>query len=66
MVTFDASFADTDLAAAALARGVKAQPLSWHRQLPGNPGLVLGYAAATPTDAAQGVALIGEARREVR
>ena len=65
MVTFDAAFADTDLAAAALARGVKTQPLSWHRQRPGVPGLVLGYAAATPTDAAHGVALIGEARREL-
>ena len=29
---------DTDLAAAALARGVKAQPLSWHRQRPPRPG----------------------------
>jgi GntR family transcriptional regulator/MocR family aminotransferase len=65
MVTFDAAFADTDLAAAALARGVKTQPLSWHRQRPGVPGLVLGYAATTPTDAARGVALLGEAWREV-
>jgi GntR family transcriptional regulator/MocR family aminotransferase len=65
-VTFEAGFADTALAAAALARGVKAQPLSWHRQRPGRPGLVLGYAAAAPTDAAHGVALLGEARRELR
>ncbi|WP_034263131.1 PLP-dependent aminotransferase family protein [Actinospica robiniae] len=63
MITFDASFADTDLAAAALARGVKAQPLSWHYQRPGKPGLVLGYAAATPADIAQAIAIIGSALR---
>jgi GntR family transcriptional regulator/MocR family aminotransferase len=66
MVTFDAAFADTDLAAAALARGVKTQPLSWHRQRPDRPGLVLGYAATAPTDVERGVALIGAALREVR
>ena len=64
-VTFEAGFADTALATAALERGVKTQPLSWHRQRPGRPGLVLGYAAATPTDAASGVALLGEAYREL-
>ncbi|MGR3932117.1 MocR-like pyridoxine biosynthesis transcription factor PdxR [Streptomyces sp. BRA346] len=63
MVTFDAGFADTDLAAAALARGVKAQPLSWHGQLPHPPGLVLGYAARTVTEIAEGVAVLGDALR---
>ncbi|MFH8749960.1 PLP-dependent aminotransferase family protein [Streptomyces rimosus] len=58
-VTFDAGFADTDLAAAALARGVKAHPLSWHCQRPGRPGLVLGYAASTVTEIEEGVAVIG-------
>nr|WP_030017451.1 PLP-dependent aminotransferase family protein [Streptomyces monomycini] len=58
-ITFDADFADTDLAAAALARGVKVQPLSWHRQGPGQPGLVLGYAASTATEIAEGAAVIG-------
>jgi GntR family transcriptional regulator / MocR family aminotransferase len=62
-ITFDASFRDTDLAAAALARGVKAQPLSWHYQRPDKPGLVLGYTASTPTDAAQAIAIIGAALR---
>ena len=62
-VTFDAEFADVDLAAAALARGVKVQPLSWHRRLPGPPGLVLGYAARTPTEIAAGVEVLAEARR---
>ncbi|WP_063734761.1 PLP-dependent aminotransferase family protein [Streptomyces sp. RTd22] len=67
MVTFDAGFADTDLAAAALARGVKTQPLSWHsRARPQRPGLVLGYAARTATEIAEGVALLGDALRTVR
>ncbi len=39
---------DTDLAEAILRAGVVVQPLSWHRQRPGVPGLVLGYAAHTP------------------
>lgn len=64
MITFDASFSDTDLAAAALARGVKAQPLSWHYQQPNKPGLVLGYTASTPGDVAEGIAIIGAALRE--
>jgi GntR family transcriptional regulator/MocR family aminotransferase len=63
MITFDASFADTDLAAAAFARGVKTQPLSWHYQRPDKPGLVLGYAAATPADVAQAIAVIAAALR---
>jgi GntR family transcriptional regulator/MocR family aminotransferase len=64
-ITFDAQFRDTDLAAAALELGVKAQPLSWHHQLPGAPGLVLGYAASPPADAARGIALIRDALRTV-
>ncbi|MEU8342726.1 PLP-dependent aminotransferase family protein [Spirillospora sp. NPDC048832] len=50
---------DTALAAAALRQGVKAQPLSWHTQRPGPPGLVLGYAAATPTAITDGIATLG-------
>ncbi|MCX5192789.1 PLP-dependent aminotransferase family protein [Streptomyces sp. NBC_00249] len=62
MVTFDgASFADTDLAAEALALGVKAHPLSWHRVRPGPPGLVLGYAAGPAGEIEEGVALLGRA-----
>ncbi|MEU1788384.1 PLP-dependent aminotransferase family protein [Streptomyces sparsogenes] len=64
-VTFDGGFADADLARAALAHGVKTQPLSWHSQRPGRPGLVLGYAASTPTDIAEGIALVGEALRRL-
>ncbi|MGM1058323.1 PLP-dependent aminotransferase family protein [Saccharothrix sp. Mg75] len=65
MVTFDVPFADVDLAAAALARGVKAHPLSWHRARPGDPGLVLGYAATTAGDIAEGVAVLGEVLRDL-
>ncbi|WP_067483230.1 MocR-like pyridoxine biosynthesis transcription factor PdxR [Actinomadura hibisca] len=62
-VTFDAGMPDRDLAAAALAKGVKAQPLSWHRQRPGRPGLVLGYAASAPGEIAEGVATLGRLLR---
>ena len=58
-VTFAAPLADVELAAGALASGVKVQPLSWHRQTPGEPGLVLGYAARTPTEIHEGLAVLG-------
>ncbi|MEU4925471.1 PLP-dependent aminotransferase family protein [Streptomyces yokosukanensis] len=64
-VTYTADVPDTEVAAAALARGVKCQPLSWHRQLPGPPGLVLGYAATAPGAIAEGVALLGRGLREL-
>ncbi|MEJ8649543.1 PLP-dependent aminotransferase family protein [Streptomyces sp. MS1.AVA.3] len=57
---------DTDLAAAALARGVKVQPLSWHSQRPSLPGLVLGYAARTPDEITEGVSVVGEALSRMR
>ncbi|WP_067464883.1 MocR-like pyridoxine biosynthesis transcription factor PdxR [Actinomadura macra] len=60
-VTFPGTFPDTALAAAALARGVKTQPLSWHGQRRHRPGLVLGYAAATPSSITGGIAAIGDA-----
>ncbi len=60
MVTLPPGHDDTALAAAALERGVKVQPLSWHTQRPGRPGLVLGYAASTPTAAREGVAILGD------
>jgi GntR family transcriptional regulator / MocR family aminotransferase len=56
MITFDATFADTDLAARSLARGVKVHPLSWHSQRRQPPGLVLGYAASTVSETTEGVA----------
>ena len=60
-LTFDAcpDLSDIELAAAALDRGVKVQPLSWHRQRPGPPGLVLGYAASPPGEIEAGIATIG-------
>ncbi|MFJ5775569.1 PLP-dependent aminotransferase family protein [Streptomyces sp. NPDC093094] len=64
-VTYPQDVPDTALAAAALARGVKCHPLSWHRQLPGRPGLVLGYSATPPGVAAEGVAALGRALREL-
>ncbi len=65
MITFDATFADVDLAAASLARGVKVQPLSWHSQRPNQPGLILGYAASTPSDISEGVATLGSVLRRL-
>ncbi|RSM41486.1 PLP-dependent aminotransferase family protein [Amycolatopsis balhimycina DSM 5908] len=62
-ITFGGEVDDVALAAAALADGVKVQPLSWHRQLPGSPGLVLGYAARTATEISEGVALLGKLLR---
>ncbi|MFI8455194.1 PLP-dependent aminotransferase family protein [Kitasatospora sp. NPDC085464] len=54
---------DTELATAALALGVKVQPLSWHTRLPYPPGLVLGYAAGSPPDITEGVAVLGRLLR---
>lgn len=65
MISFDAKFADTDLAAAALAQGVKVQPLSWHSQRSPRPGLVLGYAASAPTAISEGVAILGDVLRHL-
>ncbi|MEU1538786.1 PLP-dependent aminotransferase family protein [Actinacidiphila glaucinigra] len=74
MVTFgsppdgahDPGLCDGALAAAALDRGVKVHPLSWHRIGPGPPGLVLGYAAGPAHDIEQGIATIGAALRGPR
>jgi len=57
-ITFDSEVDDIALAAAALEHGVKVQPLSWHYQRPGPPGLVLGYAASTATAIADGIATV--------
>ncbi|MFE2109617.1 PLP-dependent aminotransferase family protein [Kitasatospora sp. NPDC059463] len=66
MVTFPAGLTctDTELAEAALAHGVKVQPLSWHARLPHPPGLVLGYAAGAPGEIEEGVAVLGRLLRE--
>jgi GntR family transcriptional regulator / MocR family aminotransferase len=49
LITFPALASDDiDLAERIHRAGVLVHPLSWHRQRPGPPGLVLGYAAHTP------------------
>ncbi|MFI6576083.1 PLP-dependent aminotransferase family protein [Nocardiopsis sp. NPDC050513] len=58
-VTLDIPATDTRLAAAALERGVKTHPLSWHRRRPGPAGLVLGYAGRPATAIREGVATLG-------
>jgi GntR family transcriptional regulator/MocR family aminotransferase len=60
-ITFDEGLDDLALASAALDRGVKTQPLSWHCQQPAPPGLVLGYAARTPTEITTAITTLGEA-----
>ncbi|MFJ9408822.1 hypothetical protein [Streptomyces sp. NPDC101393] len=57
--THPAALSDAAVAAAALAGGVKVQPLSWRGQRPSRPGLVLGYAARSPSEIAEGVATLG-------
>ena len=52
------ALSDSGLAAAALERGVKTQPLSWHSQRACQPGLVLGYAASTPAAIDEGITVI--------
>lgn len=65
MITFDVDVNDIDLAAAALERGVKVQPLSWHSQRSNQRGLVLGYAANTPTEISDGIEALGRALQEL-
>lgn len=65
MITVPGALADTDLAAATLARGVKVQPLTWHCQRPYRPGLVLGYAARTTTEIENGVTQVAAALRDL-
>jgi GntR family transcriptional regulator/MocR family aminotransferase len=48
LVTLPETADDAALADALRDAGVLVHPLSWHRRLPGPPGLVLGYAAHTP------------------
>ncbi|HEY3003398.1 MAG TPA: PLP-dependent aminotransferase family protein [Kribbellaceae bacterium] len=63
MITLPTETPDAELAAAAMRYGVKAHPLSWHRQRPGPSGLVLGYAASPPSDLESGIAALAAAVR---
>jgi GntR family transcriptional regulator / MocR family aminotransferase len=58
LVTFQQDLDDEELAAQLLDIGIKVHPLSRHRRLPGPPGLVLGYATATPDEITRAVGRI--------
>nr|WP_202894326.1 PLP-dependent aminotransferase family protein [Kribbella italica] len=63
-ITFPAgSLDDVAFATQALAEGIKTHPLSWHTQTPHPPGLVLGYAARTPTAITEAVATLAAVLR---
>ncbi|WP_344594072.1 PLP-dependent aminotransferase family protein [Actinomadura vinacea] len=65
MITFaggpGAGVPDLELAAAALARGVKVHPLSWHSRRRDRQGLVMGYAAAPPSALREAMATLAAA-----
>lgn len=54
---------DVDLVEDLRAVGVVVQPLSLHRQLPGPPGLVIGYAAHPPDRLAEAAGIVAHALR---
>ena len=54
---------DTEIAERLLRAGVLVHPLSWHRQLAGPPGLVLGYAAHPPDQLREAARRIARAAR---
>ncbi|MFJ6953584.1 PLP-dependent aminotransferase family protein, partial [Micromonospora aurantiaca] len=61
MVTLPGDVDDRALAAAALRRGVKVHPLSWHSRRPQPPGLVLGYAATPPSEIDRALSTVADA-----
>ena len=64
LITFPAlDLDDTVLAERIHRAGVLVHPLSWHRQRPGPPGLVLGYAAHTPDQLREAARRIARALR---
>jgi GntR family transcriptional regulator/MocR family aminotransferase len=66
LITFPRGMGDIDdaeLAARLRTAGVVVHPLSIHRQLPGPPGLVVGYAAHSPGQLREAAARIAEAVR---
>jgi GntR family transcriptional regulator/MocR family aminotransferase len=50
---------DAAIAERALAVGVAVHPLSWYQQRPGEPGLVIGYAASPPDQLREAIRRIG-------
>ncbi len=65
VVTLPDGIDDRAIAEAVLAEGVKTHPLSLHRQRPGAPGLVLGYAANGAGVLGDGVAVVARVVRGV-
>jgi GntR family transcriptional regulator/MocR family aminotransferase len=63
LITLPDGVDDVALADELQAAGVLVHPLSWHRRLPGPPGLVVGYAAHTPDRLQNAAATIGRAVR---
>lgn len=64
LVTLPAGSADDTVLADELRdAGVLVHPLSWHRRLPGPPGLVLGYAAHNPDRLREAAVTIGRVVR---
>lgn len=62
LITFPEGPADdTDLAERIASTGVLVHPLSWHRQRPGVPGIILGYAAHSPDQLQDAVRRIARA-----
>ena len=62
LITFPAGPADdTVLADRIASAGVLVHPLSWHRQRPGVPGIILGYAAHSPNQLRDAVRRIARA-----
>jgi GntR family transcriptional regulator/MocR family aminotransferase len=62
LITFPAGPADdTVLADRIASAGVLVHPLSWHRQRPGVPGIILGYAAHSPDQLRDAVRRIARA-----
>lgn len=64
LITLPGDLDDTVLAGQIAAAGVRVQPLSWHRQAPGPPGLVIGYAAHPPDRLQEAVRRIGAVLRQ--
>ncbi|MEV4642188.1 PLP-dependent aminotransferase family protein [Actinoplanes sp. NPDC049548] len=64
LITLPGDTDDTVLADRIAAAGVRVQPLSWHRQAPGPPGLVIGYAAHPPDRLQEAARRIGSVLRD--
>ncbi|WP_135452999.1 PLP-dependent aminotransferase family protein [Mycobacterium sp. DL99] len=64
LVTLPEGIDDVALADDLRAAGVLAHPVSWHRRLPGPPGLVLGYASHPPDRLREAAATIARIARK--